>query len=132
MCQSWGLGFTPRQERAHLQALADYNIEVFGLRGEGADPVDTATVLADGQRIQGLNGLRDYLAGQRQEEFVRQFCKKLLGYALGREVLLSDQPLVDKMMADLKRDNFRFHTAVRAVVTSTQFRQVRGQHQVAP
>ena len=34
------------EERTHLQALADYNIEVFGLRGEGADPVDTGGVAA--------------------------------------------------------------------------------------
>jgi len=30
------------EERDHLQALADYNIEVFGLGGDGRDPADTA------------------------------------------------------------------------------------------
>ena len=37
------------EERAHLQALADYNIEVFGLRGDGADPVDTGGIAAVGR-----------------------------------------------------------------------------------
>ncbi|OYV75673.1 MAG: pyruvate ferredoxin oxidoreductase [Chromatiales bacterium 21-64-14] len=31
-----------RQELEHLQALADHNIEIYGLRGAGADPRDTA------------------------------------------------------------------------------------------
>ncbi len=30
-----------REEREHLQALADYNIERYGLAGEGTDPYDT-------------------------------------------------------------------------------------------
>jgi pyruvate ferredoxin oxidoreductase beta subunit len=30
-----------REELAHLQALADYNMEVYGLRGEAPDPLDT-------------------------------------------------------------------------------------------
>ncbi len=34
------------QERDHLQALADYNIEVFGLTGDGDDPVDTKGLAA--------------------------------------------------------------------------------------
>jgi pyruvate ferredoxin oxidoreductase beta subunit len=37
------------EERAHLQALADYNIEVFGLRGDGDDPVDTGGIAAVGR-----------------------------------------------------------------------------------
>lgn len=37
------------EERAHLQALADYNIEVFGLRGDAADPVDTGGAAAVGR-----------------------------------------------------------------------------------
>ncbi|MDJ1008394.1 MAG: thiamine pyrophosphate-dependent enzyme [Paracoccaceae bacterium] len=37
------------EERAHLQALADYNIGVFGLKGEGEDPVDTGGIAAVGR-----------------------------------------------------------------------------------
>lgn len=37
------------KERAHLQALADYNIEVFGLTGEDPDPVDTGGIAAVGR-----------------------------------------------------------------------------------
>ncbi|MEJ1998554.1 MAG: thiamine pyrophosphate-dependent enzyme [Maritimibacter sp.] len=33
--------FRATEELNHLQALADHNIETYGLRGEGVDPVDT-------------------------------------------------------------------------------------------
>jgi len=56
---------------------------------------------------------------------VRQFCKKLLGYALGREVDLSDKPLLESMQEQLAKKNFRFSVAVEAIVTSEQFRNIR-------
>ncbi|MCS1407296.1 MAG: hypothetical protein M2R45_00453 [Verrucomicrobia subdivision 3 bacterium] len=34
--------------------------------------------------IEGISGLRDYLATERQKEIAEQFCRKLLVYALGR------------------------------------------------
>ena len=89
-------------------------------------PVDTATKLFDGRTVDGINGLRDYLAGDRQDDIVRQFCRKLLGYSLGREILLSDRPLIDKMMRDLAENDYRFSVAVEAIVLSDQFRKIRG------
>ena len=88
-------------------------------------PMDTKTKLVDGQAIAGLNGLRDYLANCRREAFVRQFCKKLLGYALGREVSLSDEPLLKAMQARLAKENYRFSVAVEMIVMSEQFRSIR-------
>jgi len=88
--------------------------------------VDTKTKLLDGDTIDGLDGLRTYLLTKRRDDFVRQFCRKLLGYSLGREVLLSDRPLIDKMMKDLAENDYRFSVAVEAIVLSDQFRKIRG------
>ena len=90
-----------------------------------AEPVDTKTKLVDGQAIEGLAGLRNYLANDRREAFVRQFCRKLLGYALGREVGLSDEPLLKTMQVRLAKENYRFSVAVEMIVTSEQFRSIR-------
>lgn len=88
--------------------------------------VGTDSVLPDGTRIAGLSGLREYLVNQRRDDFVRQFCRKLLGYALGREVLLSDEDLISAMMLRLRQNDYRFHAAVETIVLSDQFRMVRG------
>lgn len=95
------------------------------------EPADTVTRLADGQQIQGMNGLRRYLLVDRRDDVIRQFCRKLLGFALGRAIQLSDEPLLDTMMVRLKSNEYRFHTAVEDVVLSPQFRQVRGRTEAA-
>ncbi len=86
----------------------------------------TTTTLADGQSIDGLDGLRRYLSEQRRDDIVYQFCKKLLGYALGREVQLSDEPLLQQMQQQLQANGYRLTVAVESIVTSRQFRQIRG------
>jgi hypothetical protein len=94
------------------------------------EAVDTATMLDNGRPIEGLAGLRDYLAHDRRDDVVRQFCRKLLGYALGREVQLSDEPLLAELQEKLAANDFRFSVAVEAIVTSPQFRRIRGEDAV--
>jgi hypothetical protein len=90
-----------------------------------AEPVDTKTKLVDGKSIEGLDGLRRYLLKDRHDAVVRQFCKKLLGYSLGREVQLSDEPFLADMQKRLEKNGYRFSVAVEAIVTSEQFRNIR-------
>jgi hypothetical protein len=89
-------------------------------------PIETRVKTMDGAEFDGLDGLRKYLLTVRREAFVRQFCRKLLGYALGRAVQLSDEPLLAEMQAQLKADNYQIATAVEAIIRSKQFREIRG------
>ena len=89
-------------------------------------PVDTRTTLPDGTPIEGLAGLRAYLIETLRETVVRQFCRKLLGYGLGRAIQLSDEPLLDTMMANLKANDYRFSAAIDTIVQGRQFREIRG------
>jgi len=91
----------------------------------GGRPVDVKAKLRDGTTFEGLDGLRAYLLSKRGDDFQRHFCQKLLGYALGRSVTLSDQPLIDDMLAALKKDGNRLSAAVLTVVQSRQFRYHR-------
>jgi hypothetical protein len=92
----------------------------------GGRPIDARATALDGTTIDGQQGLRSYLLGPRRDQFVRVFCRKLLGYALGRGVQLSDQPLLDDMVARLAANDYRISAAVEAIVTSPQFRSIRG------
>jgi hypothetical protein len=77
-----------------------YALEGFDAIGRKRDkdladrPIDVKATLANGTPLDGLDGLRTYLLTTRRREFVDQFCKKLLGYSLGRGVQLSDRPLL--------------------------------------
>jgi hypothetical protein len=57
---------------------------------------------------------------------VKQFCKKLLGFALGRGVQLSDRGLLDEMKSSLEKNNYRFSSALEPLLKSRQFREIRG------
>jgi hypothetical protein len=120
-------------------ARCHQRVDPFGFALEGFDAIgrarskdaagldiDTRTVLPGGVSVDGLNGLREYLLTRRQDDFLRQFSRKLLGYALGRAVQLSDKPLLDTMVARLKTGEGRVSGALELVVLSPQFREVRG------
>jgi hypothetical protein len=92
----------------------------------GGLAIDTRTKLPDGTQIDGLDGLRNYLISVRRDDFLRQFCRKLLGYALGRSIQLSDRPLLDTMLRELKSHDYRVSSAIELIVQSPQFREVRG------
>ena len=52
----------------------------------GGLPVDAKAKLKDGTEFEGIDGLRNYLLTKKKDVIVRLFCRKLLGYALGRAV----------------------------------------------
>ena len=103
-----------------------FALEQFDAIGRArSEPVDTRTVLEDGLAIEGIAGLRDYLLQERRDDVVRQFCGKLLGYSLGRELQLSDEPLLVDILNKLQANEYRFSVIVQAIVASRQFREIR-------
>ncbi len=120
-------------------AVCHQRMDPFGFALEGFDAIgrvrgkdaaglviDTRTNLRDGTALAGLDGLRSYLLKTRRDDFLRQFCRKLLGYALGRSVQLSDKPLIETMITQLKANDHRTSTAIELIIRSPQFREVRG------
>ena len=103
-----------------------FALEGFDAIGRARGNVDTQAALEDGTRFAGIDGLRSYLLKTRRGDFVRQFCRKLLGYALGRSVQLSDQQLLNEMQTALGANDHRVQTAIELIVRSPQFRNVRG------
>jgi len=85
-------------------------------------PIDDATVTHDKAPIDGVHGLIEYLKTQ-EKQVLRTFYQKMLGYALGRTVMLSDQPLIDRLV-DTGGDK-GFARAAVEIVTSRQFRYRR-------
>ena len=92
----------------------------------GGRTVDTRAVLFDGTSVNGAEDLRQYLLTKRRDAIVQQFCRKLLGYSLGRSVILSDRPLLAEMQTQLRRNDYRFTAAVETIVRSKQFLEIRG------
>ncbi len=102
--------------------------EGYGPVGEGRTkdlagrPVDSNAVFPGGSQGAGLEGVRAYIKEHRQKDFLDNLSRKLLTYALGRALLLSDEPVLARMQAGLAAANrYQFGAMVEAVVTSPQF-----------
>jgi hypothetical protein len=93
-------------------------------------PVDARARLKDGTEFEGIDGLRTYLLTKKKDVIVRLFCRRLLGYALGRAVINSDQPLIDEMVSNLNRNDGHLAAAVQTIVLSPQFRMIRSRESV--
>ncbi len=87
-------------------------------------PIDASGTLADGKSIEGLSGLREYLKTQ-MPQFRRTLAGKMLGYALGRAELASDQPVLDQLCMPGEAGRQQFSDFVTAIVLSDAFRQRR-------
>jgi hypothetical protein len=92
----------------------------------GGRAIEVKTKTMDGAEIDGLEGLRQYLLTTKRDAFLKQFCRKLLGYSLGRGILLSDTPLINEMRDQLKKHDYKIGAAIETIVRSKQFREIRG------
>jgi hypothetical protein len=128
-----------RHARDQACAVCHIRIDPFGFALEKYDPIgrlrdkevtglaiDAKSKLRDGTEFEGIDGLRNYLLTKKKDVVVRLFCRRLLGYALGRAVTLPDTALLDEMVAELSKNDGRVSAAVQAIVKSPQFRMVRG------
>jgi len=120
-------------------AACHARFDSFGLAFEGFDPVgrlrthdlggravDARASFPKGAEGEGLQGIRKYIHDHRETDFVRGFSRRLLAYALGRSVALSDEVLVQQISDQLPADGFRFDTVLERIVTSRQFLHKRG------
>jgi hypothetical protein len=120
-------------------AMCHTHFDSLGLAMEGFDPlgksrtqdragrkIDNVATLPNGETANGIPGLIQYVETHRRHDFVKTLCRKFLGYALGRSVELSDQPLLTKMEKSLEQNDFRFSILFEEVVRSPQFRNQRG------
>ncbi|HTI70355.1 MAG TPA: DUF1592 domain-containing protein [Candidatus Limnocylindria bacterium] len=97
----------------------------------GGRPIETRAKVFDGTQVENAQGLRDYLLTKKRAALLRQFDRKLLGYALGRSVMLSDRPLQAEMRRQLDTHKGSFNAVVQAIVLSPEFREIRGKEMVS-
>ncbi|MDX1982794.1 MAG: DUF1592 domain-containing protein [Bryobacteraceae bacterium] len=123
------------QHRANPGCAACHaRFDSFGLAFETFDPVgrrrtadlagravDARATFPGGVEGEGLRGLQHYIRRHREAGFIRGFSGKLLAYALGRSLALSDELLIQEIGARLGKDGCCFETIVDSIVTSRQF-----------
>ncbi|MBI1353932.1 MAG: DUF1592 domain-containing protein [Acidobacteria bacterium] len=92
-------------------------------------PIHDSGTLTDKTEISGVDGLIGYLESQ-EDQILKNLSNKLLGFALGRTVLASDQLLVRRLTEAGGRQSFA--DMATAIATSAQFRTRLGREEAPP
>jgi hypothetical protein len=108
--------------------------DTFGLAMEGYGPVgekrskdsagrlvDTSATFPGGFEGSGFRGVQAYIREKRQNDYIDNLSRKFLSYALGRTLLLSDDPVIETMKGRLAANAYRFNSLVETIVSSPQF-----------
>lgn len=87
---------------------------------EGKFDIDPSGILPGGRTFQGPADLKLILK-EKKEMFGRCLAEKMLTYALGRGVEYYDKCALDKIVAALEKNDYRFSTLLLEVVQSEPF-----------
>ncbi|WP_414661159.1 DUF1592 domain-containing protein [Horticoccus sp. 23ND18S-11] len=86
----------------------------------GRTPIDPAGELPGGEKFSDVAGLKKILV-RRQDLFARMLTNRLLTYGCGRRIGLLDEPVVEKIVAELPQRQRGLRSLIEAVVTSELF-----------
>lgn len=83
-------------------------------------PVDNRGEMPDGSIVLGPQGLKAALL-ERKDQFVRNLASQLLGYALGRGLTAQDSCAVDRIVTDLRENDYRAQKLIEGIILSVPF-----------
>ena len=93
---------------------------------DGEFGIDSSGILPSGEKFDGPMELVDILTISG-ESFARTLTERMLVFALGRGLDYYDECAVDKIMKQLKKDEYRFQTLMLHIVLSDPFLKRRGE-----
>jgi hypothetical protein len=76
--------------------------------------------MPNGDKFSGPKELKDVLL-KRKDEFLRNFSRKMLGYALARGLSKYDQCVIRDAMTALQANDYRPSTLIEQIVLSKTF-----------
>ena len=115
-------------------AVCHDRIDPFGFALEGFDlvgrprthgpagPIDDSALTPDGESIDGLAGLKQYIVKHRREDFVRNLTERMLAFALGRPIDYRDEAAVRRILEQVKDNEFSARSLLRGISLSKPFR----------
>jgi len=109
------------------------DIDPWGIAMEGFDAVGlprtkiknvgpvVKDVVIDGQAIDGLVPLKQYLLRDRRKAFAYAFTRHFLSYALGRPISYRDEAQVMALQKTFESSGYNMRALIKAIVTSPAF-----------
>ena len=105
----WGIAFE------NYDALGAYRTQI------NDKPVDATSELFNRQTLAGMDGLKNYLLTDRQDQFARAMVHKLTAYALGRPLSFGDRADIDSLTANLRQRDDGLGDLIQLIISSNLF-----------
>lgn len=86
-------------------------------------PVDAVTVLPGGHEVSGIEGLKKYLLEKKSGDLAKALSKRVLGYALGRQLEFSDEAAVKSLAKAFEDNGCRISSLLEGVILNSKFLQ---------
>jgi len=83
--------------------------------------IDSASVMPDGTKVEGLKGLQAYILTKRQQDFTRSVVEHLFAYALGRDITFADEPEIERIVEKVHSEGNRFRSVIEQIILSPSF-----------
>ena len=83
---------------------------------------DVRGELPSGTVVHGLAGLREALVAERRDDLVEQITRRMLSYALGRQLEYYDEATVRDIIDKVESSDRRLQSLIHAIVRSDAFR----------
>jgi hypothetical protein len=98
-------------------AVVDRAVDGVRVSYQQGPPVEAADILPDQRHFENIHEYKRLLLDQR-DQIARSLCEKLMVYALGRGLTVSDRPVVDGIVERLRDKNYGFRTLIHEIVAS--------------
>ncbi|MGI9428801.1 MAG: DUF1592 domain-containing protein, partial [Bythopirellula sp.] len=90
-------------------------------RNASSAPLDASDTMPDGQKIDGVEELKEYMLAHKKDQFARAIVVKMMAYALGRSLEFSDEEEVQRLAAGFQEEGYRLGHLIETIVTSDLF-----------
>jgi hypothetical protein len=83
--------------------------------------IDASGTLPTGTEFVGPAGLKKVILAEKFDDLSRQVTKKMLSYALGRQLEWYDEPTIREIIVSLEKNDHKFQTLITEIVRSYPF-----------
>ena len=84
-------------------------------------PVDSESELFNGEKLEGIEGLKRFLLMNRQDQLAQAVVEKILAYSLGRALTFADQSGVEQIVAEVRSQGDGLQEVILAIVERDLF-----------
>jgi len=113
----WGIALE------NFDAVGNWRTEVPRKSGDRSEmrTVDSSGTLPGGHEVNGADGLKSFLVNEKKDQFATSLVSRLLAYACGRTLELSDQDAVKALTERFASDDYRMRSLMHEIVASEPF-----------